>query len=109
MSEVRLRPLAEADLVERTSYYRVEGGEELGARFFNTAIDALGIAGRMPGTGSLRIGELSGVPGLRSCRLAGFPCGWFYFERDDYVDVVRLLAHAQDLATMLGDVDKDDW
>lgn len=109
MSEVRLRPLAEADLVERTSYYRVDGGEELGARFFDTAIDALGMVGRMPGTGSLRIGELSGVPGLRSRRLAGFPCGWFYFERDDYVDVVRLLSYAQDLATMLSDVEQDDW
>ncbi|MGB5755881.1 MAG: type II toxin-antitoxin system RelE/ParE family toxin [Acidimicrobiales bacterium] len=109
MSEVRLRPLAEADLAELTSYYRVEGGEELGARFFDTAIDALRMVGRMPGTGSLRIGELSGVPGLRSRRLAGFPCGWFYFERDDYADVVRLLSYAQDLATMLGDVDQDDW
>jgi len=109
VTDVRLRPLAEADLVERTSYYGAEGGEEVGARFFSAAIDALGMIGRMPGTGSLRVGELSGVPGLRSCRLAGFPCGWFYFERDGYVDVVRLLGYAQDLATMLGDVDQDDW
>ena len=109
MTAVRLRPLAEADLVERARYYQVEGGEELGSQFFDAAIDALAIVGRLPGTGSQRIGELSGVPGLRSCRLSGFPCGWFYFERDDYVDVVRLLSYAQDLATMLGEVDQDDW
>jgi toxin ParE1/3/4 len=109
VSDVRLRPLAEADLIERTSYYRVEGGEELGSRFFDAAIDALATVGRMPGTGSLRIGELAGVPGLRSCRLPGFPCGWFYFQREDYVDVVRLLSYAQDLATMLDDVGPDDW
>ena len=32
MIEVRLRPLAEVDLVERVRYYRYEGGDELGGR-----------------------------------------------------------------------------
>ena len=32
MIEVRLRPLAEVDLVERVRYYRSEGGDELGGR-----------------------------------------------------------------------------
>lgn len=95
--------------MERTSYYRSEGGEELGGRFFNAAIGSLGVVERMPGAGSLRIGEVSGVSGLRSSRLAGFPCGWFYFERVDHVDVVRLLAYAQDLAAILSDIDQNDW
>jgi toxin ParE1/3/4 len=95
--------------VERTRYYRSEGGEELGGRFFNAAIESLGAVESMPGAGSPRIGELCGVPGLRSRRVAGFPCGWFYFERADHVDVVRLVAYAQDLATLLGDVDQHDW
>ncbi len=107
MSEVRLRPLAEADLVERTKYYRSEGGDELGGRFFDTAIEGLRAIERMPGSGSHRIGELCHVPGLRSSRVAGFPCGWFYFERVDHVDVVRLLAYAQDLAALLGDLDEN--
>jgi toxin ParE1/3/4 len=107
VSEVRLRPLAEADLVERTRYYRFEGGDELGRRFFDTAIEGLRKIERMPGAGSLRIGELSDVPGLRSIRLGGFPCGWFYFERVDHVDVVRLLAYAQDLGTILGELDEN--
>jgi len=34
-------------------------------------------------------------------RVAGFPCGWFYFERVDHLDVVRLLADAQDLNAIL--------
>ena len=108
MSEVRLRPLAEADLVERTRHYGSEGGDQLGGRFFDAAIESLGVIARMPGAGSPRIGEMCGVPGLRSRRLGGFPCGWFYFERDDHVDVVRLLAYAQDLETILGDADEDD-
>ncbi len=106
MTEVRLRPLAEADLVERTKYYRSVGGDELGSRFFNTAIEGLSVIEHVPGGGALRIGELCNVPGLRSTRLSGFPCGWFYFERVGYVDVVRLLAHAQDLATILDGLDE---
>ena len=30
-------------------------------------------------------------------------------ERADHIDVVRLLAYAQDLASILGDADQDDW
>ena len=107
MSEVRLRPLAEADLVERTEYYCHKGGDALGRRFFDAAIESLRLIERMPGAGSVRIGEMCGVEGLRSRRLARFPCGWFYFERADHVDAVRLLAFAQDLETILGDPDHD--
>jgi toxin ParE1/3/4 len=92
-----LRPLAEADLVQRTRYYRREGGNSLAGRFFEAAITALGAIGRMPGAGSPRVGELCGIPGLRVRRIVGFPCGWFYFVTQDHVDVVRLLADAQDL------------
>ena len=61
----------------------------------------------MPGAGSPRIGEICGIDGLRSRRLARFPCGWFYFERGDWVDVVSLLAYAQGLETILGDLHQD--
>ena len=107
MSQVRLRPLAEADLVERSEYYRHQGGDVLGERFFDAAVESLQRIGRMPGAGSLRVGEMCGVDGLRSRRLARFPCGWFYFERPDHIDVVRLLAYAQDLETILGDLNPD--
>jgi len=99
-----LRPLAEADLIERTHYYRREGGDSLGERFFDAALVALDAIGRMPGAGSPRVGELCGIPGLRVRRVLNFPCGWFYFVADDHVDVVRLLADAQDLPTVLADV-----
>ena len=107
MTATRLRPLAEADLVERTRYYRREGGDQLGERFFAAAIAALDAIGRMPGAGSSRIGDLCGVPGLRFRSVAGFPCGWFYFVTQHHVDVVRLLADAQDLpAIFAGSADE---
>ena len=73
MSPARLRPRAEADLVERTHYYRAEAGD---------------------------------IPGLRSFRIAGFSSGWFYFERGEHVDVVRLLSYSQHLAPLLNGTDE---
>jgi toxin ParE1/3/4 len=99
-----LRPLAEADLVERTQYHAAEAGADIAARFFDAAIATLNATERMPGTGSPQVGELCGIPGLRTRRVAGFPGGWFYFVRNDHLDVVRLLADTQDLNTILEDL-----
>jgi hypothetical protein len=33
--------------------------------------------------------------------------GWFYFVRSDHVDVVRLLADAQNLPVILADLDPE--
>ena len=57
MTDVGLRPLAESDLVERSEYYRSEGGDSLGERFFDAAIEALGDIERMPGACSPRTVE----------------------------------------------------
>ncbi|MDA3038989.1 MAG: type II toxin-antitoxin system RelE/ParE family toxin [Actinomycetota bacterium] len=105
MTSARLRPLAQSDLIERTRYYRSNAGDETGERFFDAAVSTLETIESMPGVGSLLLGELSDIPGLRSYRIAGFPCGWFYFERDEYVDVIRLLSYAQDLPALLFDID----
>ena len=104
MTPTFLRPLAEADLVERTQHYRREGGDGLGAQLFDPAVAALSAIRRMPRSGSPHVGELCGIPGLRVCRVIGFPCGWFYFVGDNHVDVVRLLADAQDLPMILAGV-----
>ena len=107
MTATLIRPLAEADLVERTRSYRREGGDGLGERFFEAAIAALGAVAQMPGAGSPRVGELCGIPGLRVRRVVGFPCSWFYFVTSDHVDVVRLLADAQDLPVILANVEHE--
>lgn len=107
MTPTQLRPLAQADLVDWTRYYRHEGGDELGERFFRATIATLDTIGRMPSAGSPRIGELCDVPGLRFRGIPGFLCGWFYFVTTDHVDVVRLLAEAQDLPALLADTDQE--
>ena len=77
-------------------------------RFFEAAMTALHAIERMPGTGSPRIGEHCEIPGLRVRRIGQFPCGWFYFVRPDHVDVVRMLADAQDLDAVLQALNDED-
>jgi len=48
------------------------------------------------------VGKRLGVPGLRAWRVAKFPLLWFYLERSEHLDVVRLLGERQDVAAILG-------
>ena len=105
MKAVRLRPLAEEDLAGQARYYRSVSSSELGDRFLNAAVASLDAIAAMPQAGSPRSAELTGVPHLRSRTIAGFKCGWFYLERADHIDVVRLIAYSQDLASVLRESD----
>jgi len=87
--------------VEAARYYAKEGGIALGAKMFAAALAALKPIQRMPGMGSPRLGESCDIPGLRSWGVHGFPLRWFYFERDDHLDVVRLLGERRDIAAIL--------
>ena len=103
MKRARLRPQAEADLVEAARYYVKQGGRALGERMFDAALTALEPVQRMPGIGSPRIGELCEIPGLRGWGITGFPMRWFYFEMKDHLDVVRFLGDAQDVISIFSD------
>lgn len=103
MKRLVLRPLAEADLLANVRWYVERGGLELGGRLFDVAQASLVTVQTQPGFGSPAIGHRCGLPGLRSWRVKGFPLRWFYFERDDRIDVVRLLADPQDVAAILDD------
>ena len=64
--------------------------------------DALDQIELEPGMGSSTLGKRLGVPGLRTWRVGKFPLLWCYFERDDHLDVVRLLGEHQDMAAIVG-------
>jgi toxin ParE1/3/4 len=101
LKPARLRPLAEEDLVDAATYYAKEGGRALGERMFDAALAALKPIQRMPAMGSPRMGQLCEIAGLRSWRVAGFPMQWLYFETENHLDVVRLLADRQDIEAIL--------
>jgi toxin ParE1/3/4 len=99
----RLRPAAQQDLVALSLWYADKGGETLAARMFDAARAALMPIQRMPGLGSPALAESVGMPGLRHLGVDGFPVRWFYLEREDHLDVLRLLGERQDIAAILAD------
>ena len=56
---------------------------------------------RQPSMGSPTLGKRIGVSTLRSWRVTGFPLMWFYIERDDHLDILRLLGERQDVLAIL--------
>ena len=92
MKPAALRPQAGTGLIERSRDYAEAGGSQLAERFFDAASTALRGVESSPGLGSPRVGELVGLVGLRRIGIEGFPCGWLYLERDELLDVIRLLA-----------------
>jgi toxin ParE1/3/4 len=96
-----LRPQAERDREAEIRYYRKEGVTSLALKLVASTGSALDQIELEPGIGSPTLGKTLGVPELRSWRVTGFPLLWFYFERVDHLDVVRLLGERQDIAAVL--------
>ena len=101
MKPARLPPAAQDDLIALTRCYAEQGGHALGARLFDAAQVALEPLARMPGIGSPRVGQRCNQPGLRAWRVQGWPVQSLNFERDDHLDVIRLLGERQDVAAIL--------
>lgn len=101
MKPAILRPQARADLRAEIVYYRKHAGKPIANQLASAADDALQHLQQNPGTGSPRIGQVLGISGLRSWSVSGFPLIWFYFERKDCLDVVRLLGERQDILSIL--------
>lgn len=97
------RQQARADLRAEVTYYRKHACKPIANQLASAVDDALRHLQQNPGTGSLRIGQILDIPDLRSWRVSGFPLIWFYFEREDSLDIVRLLGERQDILAILGD------
>ena len=97
----RLRTQAKVDLSDVSFHYALEGGQHLGDACLSLALDALDLLATQPAMGSLRWNDPADIPPLRAWRVKRFPVLWFYFERGDHLDVVRLLGERQDIASIL--------
>lgn len=103
MKPAVLRPQALRDQQSEVRYCRDEGGTRLAVKVAKATNEALDQVEREPGNGSPTLGKLLGIPGLRIWRVGKFPWLWCYFEREDHLDVVRLLGERQDIFSILGD------
>lgn len=102
MKPALLRPQALRDQQGEVRYYRKEGGTRVAVKVVKATNAALDQIELDPGIGSPVVGKRLGIPGLRAWQVAKFPLLWFYFERGDHLDVVRLLGERQDIAAILG-------
>jgi toxin ParE1/3/4 len=95
----RIVPLiaAERDMEAIADHYTYEAGEDV-ARAFAEALEMAYLAiSERPRTGSPRFAQEFDIPGLRSRRLGRFPYFVFYVEREDHIDVWRIIHTQRDI------------
>ena len=100
MKPAILRPQALRDREAEIRYYRKEAGSKVAVRLVGATDRALDRIELEPRIGSPVFGDVLGIPELRTWRVAKFPLLWFYVERGDHLDVVRLLGERQDIAAI---------
>ena len=88
------RELANRDVEDILAHYLSEAGEAVALGFIDALQQAYTHMGRHPATGSPRYAHELDLPGLRAWSLTRYPYLVFYVEREDHIDVWRVL-HAQ--------------
>jgi len=95
------RALARQDVNDALAYYLSEEAERAALGFIDALERAYAHIGLHPATGSSRYAHELDLPGLRSWPLTRYPHLVFYVERDDHVDVWRVLHGARDIPASL--------
>lgn len=100
---VVLRQRASRDVEAAIDWYRDEAGEDTALKFVDALEAALGHVGKYPSSGSARYSVELGIPALRCWQLNRFPYLVFYVERDEHIDVWRVLHGHRDIPAWMRD------
>jgi toxin ParE1/3/4 len=92
---------ANQDVEEAIAYYLAEDAGSAALGFIDALEKAYAHVGRLPHAGSPRYAHELDIPGLRSWPLKRYPHLVFYIERDDHIDVWRVLHTQRDLPASL--------
>lgn len=95
------RERAHRDVDEAIEHYLNEDAGVAASGFIEALEKAYLHIGRHPSTGSPRYAHELELPGLRCWQLTGYPHLVFYIERDDHVDVWRVLHGQRDIPAWL--------
>lgn len=98
---VILRALARQDIDDALARYLAEE-PDAAPGFIDALEKAFAHLARHPAAGSPRYAHELALPGLRSWPLKRYPWLVLYVEREDHVDVWRLLHMARDIPSWLG-------
>jgi toxin ParE1/3/4 len=91
------RALARQDVDDVVDHYLADAGEKVALGFIDAVERAYRHIAAQPATGSPRYAHELGLAGLRSWPLRRYPYLIFYVERDDHVDVWRVLHGERDI------------
>jgi toxin ParE1/3/4 len=97
MKVVVQRDRAVKDIDAAIASYLAEQADEAALALVDGIEDAFPLIGRHPGIGTPRYADELDIPGLRGWSLPRFPYVIFYLERDDHVDVWRVLHAKRDI------------
>ncbi len=95
------RELANRDAEEALAHYLSEGAIQAANGFIDALEKAYGQIGQNPRIGSPRWAHELAIPQLRSWALTSYPQLIFYIERDDHIDVIRVLHGHRDIPVWL--------
>jgi toxin ParE1/3/4 len=101
MKPVRLTPRADSD-IDACFAWIAKDNPVAGLRFLDAIELTCNTLSRMPGIGSPRYAEIPLVQGVRMLAIKDFENYLlFYLEREDCVDVIRVLHGARDIPEAL--------
>ena len=95
------REQANRDVEEAIEHYANDGGEQAALGFVDALERSYSHIGRHPAAGSPRYAHELDLPGLRCWSVKRYPQLIFYFERDDHIDVWRVLHGQSDIPTWM--------
>ncbi len=100
------RARASRDIEEAADHDLREAGERIALGFIGEVERVFGAIARNPGAGSPRYAHELDLPGLRGRLLKRYPYSVFYVERDDHIDVWRVLHARRDIPGWMQDLER---
>jgi toxin ParE1/3/4 len=95
------RSEANRDVEQAIDHYLSESAEQAALGFIDALEQAYTHIARYPATGSPRYAHELNIPGLRSWSLTRYPYLVFFIEREDHIDVWRVLHGQRDIPAWL--------
>jgi toxin ParE1/3/4 len=98
---VVLREVAQRDVRAALDHYLREAGPDIALGFIDALQSTYQAIAAHPALGSPRYASELALPGQRSLATKGFPYLVFYIDREDHVDVWRVLHGRRDIPSRM--------
>mgnify|MGYP001208925956 CR=1 FL=1 len=99
------RRRADDDIEAAITYYLNEAGAEVATDFTNQLEESLRKISRHPAIGSPRYGHFVQIPELRHWPVKKFPYLVFYIEKENRIELTRVLHSSMDIPSWLNDIE----